>query len=329
MYKSIINLLFSSITGIAALSACSMAGYQKIEEMSLPHYQKGTPVMSDMKVMCRAQVIVRPENDRHMVDYTQRLQREAALTDEDRQAANDRTGSAYFVSQNANGRPATNYTHPPLDFMVTYDRIWDVTVYPTPPHTPPKYPQQLCQNGISTQVITSPGIGSLFTQLEPEYKYDVRLRYNLDPSKGAVRVWRLPNVSMDGLNYRATMVGFIPMIIEGDKLPTGSNFRNGIFTTNPHTKKEVININGREWQRMTHQVISGKDVPEREGFKAGESSTVNELYTTKVGNYIFAVVAIYTADLATHAPDWLAKRQEFLRHWLESFKFEPIPPDVE
>lgn len=163
MYKSFITSLFITVT----LSACSKAGYQRIEEMSLPRYQKGTPVMSDMKVMCRAQVIVKPEKDRHMVD--------------------EHTGSAYFLPQNAKERPTADYTHPPLDFMVTYDRIWDVTVYPTPPHTPPKYPQQLCQNGVSTQVITSPGIGSLYTQLEPEYKYDTRLRYNLDPSKGAVR----------------------------------------------------------------------------------------------------------------------------------------------
>ncbi|MCB5191281.1 hypothetical protein LG198_11135 [Methylobacillus arboreus] len=326
MYKSMIKLLFISATGIAALSACSMAGYQKIEEMSLPRYQTGTPVMSDIKVMCRAQVIVKPDHDRHMVDYTPRRQRETALTDKGRLAVDDRIGSAYFLSQNAKEIPATDYTHPPLDFMVTYDRIWDVTVYPTPPRIPPKYPQQLCQNGTSTQVITTPGIGSLFTQLEPDYKYDVRLRYNLDPSKGAVRVWRLPNVSMDGLNYRATMVGFMPMIIEGDKLPTGSNFKE---FTNPHTQKEIITINGREWQHMTLQVISGRDVPAREDFKAGESSTVHELYTTKVGNYIFAMVAIYDRNLATHAPDWLAQRQAFLRHWLESFKFEPISPNVE
>jgi hypothetical protein len=305
MYKSITTLIFIITTGIAALSACSIAGYQKIEEMSLPRYQKGTPVMSDMKVMCRAQVIVKPEKDRHMVD--------------------ERTGSAYFLPQNAKERPATDYTHPSLDFMVTYDRIWDVTVYPTSPNTPPKYPQQLCQNGTSTQVITSPGIGSLYTQLEPEYKGGEILRYNLDPSKGAVRVWSLPRVSMDGLNYRATMVGFRPMIIEGDKLPTWSNFKE---FTNPHTQKEFVTINGREWQHMTLQVISGKDVPPREDFKAGESSSVDELYITKIGNYMFAVVAWYSGDLATHAPDWLAKRQEFLRHWLESFKFEPIPPNV-
>jgi hypothetical protein len=135
----------------------------------------------------------------------------------------------------------------------------------------------------------------------------------------------LPRVSMDGLNYRATMVGFRPMIIEGHKLPTWSNFKE---FTNPHTQKEFVTINGREWQHMTLQVISGKDVPPREDFKAGESSSVDELYITKIGNYMFAVVAWYSGDLATHAPDWLAKRQEFLRHWLESFKFEPIPPNV-
>lgn len=299
-----IKLLFISTVGIATLSACSMAGYQKIEEMSLPRYQTGTPVMSDIKVMCRAQIIVKPQKDNHMVD--------------------ERTGSAYFLPQNAKEKPATDYTHPPLDFMVTYDDIWDVTIYPTPPKIPQKYNPKWCQNGTSTQIRTNTGIGTLFTKLETNHLEPDR--YNLDPSKGAVRVWGLPHVSMDGLNYRATMVGFMPMIIEGHKLPTRSNFKE---FTNPHTQKEIVTINGREWQHMTLQVISGRDVPAREDFKAGESSTVHELYTTKVGNYIFAMVAIYDRNLATHAPDWLAKRQEFLRHWLESFKFEPIPPTLE
>jgi len=308
MYKSIITFLFISATGIATLSACSMAGYQKIEEMSLPRYQKGTPVMSDMKVMCRAQVIVKPDKDRHMV--------------------NERTSSAYFLPQNAKERPATDYTHPPLDFMVTYDDIWDVTIYPTPPRLPQKYNPKWCQNGIATQVITTPGIGSLYTQLEPEYKGGEILRYNLDPGKGAVRVWSLPRVSMDGLNYRATMVGFMPMIIEGHKLPTGSNFSRGKFTTDPRTKKETITINGREWQYMKWSIIYGKSDPVQEKYNVpGASSGVDELYITKVGNYTFAMLAWYSGDLATHAPDWLTKRQEFLRHWLESFKFEPIPSE--
>lgn len=99
------------------------------------------PVMSDMKVMCRAQVIVEPKDEQR-----------------------------------------------PLNFMVTYNRIWDVTVYPTYPKTPRKYPQQLCQNGFSTQIITNTGIGGLCTKLEPESKYDIRHRHNIDPSKGAVRV---------------------------------------------------------------------------------------------------------------------------------------------
>jgi len=238
----------------------------------------------------------------------------------------DRTKSAYYLSQNDKRVPTTDYTHPPLDFMVTYDDIWDVTVYPTYPKLPQKYNPKWCQNGVATQAITSSGIGSLFTQLEPEYKGGKILRYNLDPSKGAVRVWRLPNVSLDGLNYRATLVGFMPMIIKGDKLPTASNFK---FVTNPHTKKETITINGREWQKMTLQVISGKDVPARDDFKAGESSHVDELYLTKIGDYMFAMVASYSKHLATHAPDWLAQRQEFLRHWLASFKFEPIQANVE
>jgi hypothetical protein len=255
-----------------------MGGYQQLEERSLPRYQKGTPIMSKMEVVCRAQVIVQPKDE-----------------------------------------------HPPLDFMVTYDRIWDVTVYPTYPKTPRKYPKEKwCKNGISTQIITNTGIGGLYTKLEPEYKYDTRNRYNLDPSKGAVRVWRLPRVQIDGLNYLATMVTFVPMIVEGDKLPTNSWFSRDKFTSDPHTKKETIFINGREWQYMVWQIVDNIDISEQGGPKTRDSSTVDELYTTQIGDYLFVMVGSYSSDLATHAPDWVVQRQLYLRHWLASFKFEPI-----
>jgi len=261
---------------VAMLSACSLGGYQKIEEKSLPRYQKGTPVMSDMKIMCRAQVIVEPKDE-----------------------------------------------HPSLDFMVVYDDIWDVTVYPTAPKFPRKYNPKWCQNGVSTQVITHTGIGSLYTKLEPEYKYDIRRRYNLDPSKGAVRVWTLPRVEIDGLNYRATMVTFLPMIIKGHMLPTYSWFSDAKFTTNPHTRKEVITLNGRTWQYYKYEFIVGRDIPEHGGYKAGHTS-FDELYTTTIGDYMFAMVAGYDDDLATNAPAWLNQRRAFLREWLESFEFVPI-----
>lgn len=273
---SVINSLLIIFTG-AILSACSLGGYQKIEEMSLPRYQKGTPVMSDMEVVCRAQVIVEPEDE-----------------------------------------------HPPLDFMVTYDRIWDVTVYPTHPKIPRKYPKEKwCKNGVSTQVITHTGIGSLYTQLEPQGRYDTRLRYNMDPSKGAVRVWTFPRVEIDGLNYRATMVTFLPMIIKGHKLPTYSWFSDGKYTTDPHTRKKVIIINGRSWQYYKYEFIVGRDIPEHSGYKAGHTS-FEELYTTQIGDYTFAMVAGYDDDLATNAPAWLNKRRMFLRDWLESFDFVPL-----
>jgi hypothetical protein len=253
-----------------------MDGYQKIEEISSPRYQKGMPVMSEMKVMCRAQVIIDPEDE-----------------------------------------------HPPLDFMVTYDDIWDVTVYPTAPKFPRKYNPEWCKNGVSTQEITHTGIGSIFTKLEPESKYDIRRRYNMDPSKGAVRLWRLPRVEIDGLNYLATMVSFYPMIIKGHKLPTGSNFRLGKFTTSPQTTKEFITINGRTWKYHKHEFIVGRDIPEHNGYKAGHTG-FDELYTTQIGDYTFAMVAGYDDGLATNAPDWLNKRRKFLRDWLESFDFVPV-----
>lgn len=264
------------------ISGCSIGGYEKVEEKSLPHYQKGTPVMSDMEVVCRAQVIVEPEDE-----------------------------------------------HPPLNFMVTYDRIWDVTVYPTHPKFPRKYPKEKwCKNGVSTQVIKRTGIGTLYTKLEPEGRYDIRRRYNKDPSKGAVRVWTLPRVEIDGLNAHATLVTFLPMIIKGHKLPTYSWFSDGKFTTSPYVTIEPIEINGRTWQYHKYEFIVGRDIPEHNGYKAGHTS-FNELYTTQIGNYTFAMVAGYNDGLATNAPAWLNSRRLFLREWLETFEFVPINQEVE
>lgn len=151
-----------------------------------------------------------------------------------------------------------------------------------------------------------------------------KLPPNTDPEKGAVNLWELPHLSIDGLNYRATMIGFIPYIMEGDKLPLGGNFT--ALRTSPFTKKDTVIINGREWQHMKVFVIFGKDVPAQLKYnKAGETSSVKELYTTKINdNYTFMMYARYDQELAQNAPDWMAKRQAFLRHWLESFKFEPI-----
>jgi len=269
-----INRLLLAI-GFITLNACSMAGYQQIETLSSPRYQKGTPIMSEMKVMCRAQVIIEPKDG-----------------------------------------------HPPLDFMVTYDRIWDVTLYPTSPRRPRKYNPKWCQNGLSTQIITNIG-GGLFTKLDSEYKGDTRQRYNEDPSKGAVRYWEFPSVEIDGLNYRATMVSFYPMIIKGHKLPTGSNFKNGKYINSPHVKKETILINGREWQHYEYEFIVGRDIPEHGEYKAGHRS-VDELYTTKIGNYTFAMLGDYASDLVTNAPEWLDSRQAYLRNWLKSFEFGSV-----
>jgi hypothetical protein len=265
------------LTLSSVLSACS---YRSFEEMS-PRHQKGTPVMSDVQVVCRARVIVNPEDE-----------------------------------------------HPPLDFMVEYDRLWDVTVYPNYPKKRQPYPEQLCKQGFSTQIISNTGIGGLYTKLPNESKYDTSASYNMDPDKGAVRVWELPFIEIDGLNYIATMVSFYPMIIKGHKLPTGSNFSRGIFTTSPYTTTELISIKGRAWKYYKHEFVVGRDVPEHSGYKAGHTS-FEELYTTQIGNYTFAMVASYDDGLATNAPVWLNSRRLFLREWLETFEFVPIQHELE
>lgn len=71
--------------------------------------------------------------------------------------------------------------------------------------------------------------GGFYTQLETENQHDTSIHNNFDPNHAAVRVWPLPYLEIDGLNYKATLVSFYPMIFKGDKLPTGGNFSNGMF----------------------------------------------------------------------------------------------------
>ncbi len=260
---------------LAALCACSAGGYQRLEEKPLPRYQKGTPVMSDLKVMCRAKV-----------------------------------------------------EHHPGKFNLYYDDLWDVTLYLTPPNIPPRYNPKWCENGqstiLSTKVITNPH--PMHPSTSPDNPSSIyNLPPNTDPEKGAVNLWELPHLSIDGLNYRATLISFVPFIMEGDKLPLGGYFTK--FRTSPFTKKDTVNINGHEWQHLKWSVIYGRDIPAQLLYnKAGESSYIEELYSTKINNnnYTMMMFARYDGELVMHAPDWLAKRQAFLRHWLESFKFEPI-----
>jgi hypothetical protein len=265
------------LISLMVLSSCS---YRSLEDLS-PRHQTGTPVMSELEVVCRNRVIINPKDE-----------------------------------------------HPSLDFMVLYDRLWDVTVYPNYPRYPQPYPEQLCQNGFSTQVITNTGMGSLYTQLEPEHESDTSIRHNMDPNHGAVRVWSLPFLEIDGLNSLATMVSFYPMIIKGHKLPTGSNFRLGKFSTSPYHTKKTIKINGRSWVHHEYEFIVGRDIPEHGRYKAGDTS-FHELYTTQIGDYMFAMLAGYDDGLATNAPAWLNSRRLFLREWLETFEFVPINQEVE
>ena len=59
MLKHTINTLLLK-SCLATLATCSAGGYQRIEEKSPPRYQAGKPVMSDLKVVCRTQVFIRP-----------------------------------------------------------------------------------------------------------------------------------------------------------------------------------------------------------------------------------------------------------------------------
>lgn len=89
-----ISLILLLLVSLASSLGCTRAAYERMEERSLPRYQQGVPVMSNIVSTCKRVDLFEPGN-----------------------------------------------------FKLSYDRLEDLTVYPTPPQYPPRFESKYCING--------------------------------------------------------------------------------------------------------------------------------------------------------------------------------------
>ena len=156
---------------------------------------------------------------------------------------------------------------------------------------------------------------------------------NTDPNIGAVNVWEISKVSLDGVRLEngtdlrgSHRIKYEMYIVEGHKLPLGGmfigRFPQGYMDdpTNRTVKSSFTNTHGLKWQ---HARFNNQPKPSDQ---LGWLYDQTEMYQADVGNYSIIIFAIYQ-DPVFKYPDWLAKRQEFLRQWIETFKIEPLPAD--
>lgn len=212
----------------------------------------------------------------------------------------------------------------PGDFKLSYNVLWDVTIYPTFPQIPPSYPPQLCINGESISTIIDP-IHHNPQITEPSYNGFKKPGPNLDPLKGAVNAWGGDHLTLDGLNWKSNLIYFGIFIFEGDKLPLGGMLRgwtgvDGVF------EKEIIIVNDKKWEHLGIKTTFS-DEKSRGGitYTAGDISELLDIYKTKVGKYTVLVYGTFSSVVAKQ-PEWLKQRRDFLRQWVNSFKTEPLPP---
>lgn len=157
---------------------------------------------------------------------------------------------------------------------------------------------------------------------------------NTDPSLGAVNVWEISKTSLDGIlssnkvtnEYKSERIKYEMYIVEGHKLPLGGmfigRFPQGYMDdpTKRTVKSSFTNTHGLKWQ---HARFNNQPKPSDQ---LGWLYDQTEMYQADVGNYSILIFAIYQ-DPVFKYPDWLAKRQAFLRQWIETFKIEPLPAD--
>lgn len=236
-------------------------------------------------------------------------------------------------------------------FLLSYDKLQDVTKYPTYPENPPRWDVKWCKNGeVVDRVLDlkDPGSGywvSGINYIDDEIvkhqvcKYpNVSLKQcqklgagsvisipNMDSSKGAVKAWGIASMSMDGLNWRSLVTSVNATLVEGDKTPLGGVFQGRFNSADEFNGlNEKIIINGQEWeywQQIPRPYERGDSLN-----KKGELSGASELYKTKIGGYTLFVLGDLPPQI-TRNPDWFAKRRVFLRQWVETFKIEPLPTD--
>lgn len=157
---------------------------------------------------------------------------------------------------------------------------------------------------------------------------------NTNPNLGAVSVWETLNFAIDGTlfankvtnEYKSERIKYAMYIVEGHKLPLGGMFL-GTFSqgymddpTNRTVKSSFTNTHGLKWQ---HARLNNRPKPSDQ---PGWLYDQTEMYQADVGNYSILIYGIYE-DPVFKYPDWLAKRQGFLREWIETFKIEPLPAD--
>jgi len=222
----------------------------------------------------------------------------------------------------------------PGDFLLTYDRLWDVTVYPTYPQYLRKWDPKWCAPLEQKEKFIDPINHHPMTYTEAckypklsledcrELRQIIKVP-NTDPKKGAVNAWPAGSISMDGLNWKSLMIYFDVVIVEGDKTPLAAAFR-GNFNPGDTLAKLVdkVMINGQEWENWQRGPVVVRQDTDLE--KIGELTSANDLYKAKFGNYTVMVLATYIYPI-TNIPGWIEKRRQFLREWVNTFKIEPLP----
>lgn len=157
---------------------------------------------------------------------------------------------------------------------------------------------------------------------------------NTDPNLGAVNVWEITGLDLDGVlsankitnEYKSERIHYAMYIVEGHKLPIGGMFQAPYFgagymdnSTNLTVKSTFTTATGLKWKHARlNDSPKPNDLP--------QLYYQTEMYQADVGNYSILVYGIYD-DPVYQYPDWLAKRQAFLREWIESFKIETLPAD--
>jgi hypothetical protein len=156
---------------------------------------------------------------------------------------------------------------------------------------------------------------------------------NTDPNLAAVNVWEISHVSLDGVlsankvtnEYKSERIHYSMYIVEGHKLPLGGMFYRRFppgYMDDPTygtVQSTFTTATGLKWK---HARVNNYPKPGDTSQLYGQS----EIYQADIGNYSILVMGTYEHPVYQY-PDWLTKRQAFLREWLESFKIEPLPAD--
>jgi hypothetical protein len=196
-------------------------------------------------------------------------------------------------------------------FQVSYDRLRDVTRYPS--HGLFSFPddeQEWCRTGIRPSAVT-----------RDRHRSIDLADNNTDPSKGAVENWDLGGVGMDGASPMGPYITFRVDLIKGERLPLGGAFN--VF----HLKQfrmellepaKAFSAHGLQWRVHTWQELWWGG-----GRPNGTLSGVLEIYQARIGDYSLLIYGTFNPEVVAN-PHWFAARRALLRAWVESFRAEPV-----